>query len=380
MVGPITAITPGNPTTSITVNVTTATGPVGPFNNWSVFPVLSPDQSRRGCRYGDQVDMIRPYQTKRFPAPIFAYVENGFPQGPLNSTLASGITPPEMNAAMWCAIIHGARGIVIFNVSIPGSFHPTADNLSDAFFRTIQSPNTISIYDQTKATNKLIKTLTPVIHSQFALGYVTVAGDNMGGGTPGFAAPYSAPFIPANFNDTGPYPHIGSACPNLNFNRSLASAFEVMAKYYTGTTSNTFLTPNKYYIFADYRGSASDTNIVATFTIANTGSTSVTRIYSDGVIGAVASGRNTSITVGNSSQASPGDTIIIEGAPEWLNGTYTISAVPDATHIIVPVSGGALRTSFGTCYVLHNIPVAGGGRTFTDTFVSGRDIRIYRVN
>ena len=42
---------------------------------------MTPDEVRRGSRYGSMVDLIRPYQAGRYPAPIGQIVENGGPYG-----------------------------------------------------------------------------------------------------------------------------------------------------------------------------------------------------------------------------------------------------------------------------------------------------------
>jgi hypothetical protein len=388
----------------MTVNVlATITGAgTGPFTTWSVSGItLSPDQTQRGCRYGDQIDMLRPYQTNRIPGPIYAFVENGAPGGAAWGT----ITAAQMKPAIWGSIIHGCRGIVYF----------IGDNFKLASFQTIQGTDTISIFDQAKAQHYLIQALTPVIYSPFAeattpggIGYVKVVGDNLGGSTVGFRVPWRPSDHSVSPNELGPYPYAGNAhaagCPTFNFNNSFASAFEVMAKFYQGTTqtiNGITLTKNRFWIFSEYRGSQDDgslganaNTLLATFTIANTGASTVTRIYSDAINGAASSnaGTTTRVKCADTSQIinGAGDTVIISGTSgiTGLNGTFTPTVI-DGTHFDVPVAfSGALIFPFnasgaasgaGNIVAFHTIPVT-GGTTFTDTFTRGSDIRIYGVN
>ena len=98
----------------------------------------------------------------------------------------------------------------------------------------MQPGQTISIYNQIKATDALIEQLAPVLISPFALNYVTV-------------------------NNAPRMIHYGHADLTLG-------GLEVMAKDYNG----------QFYIFADTRDSETQTNIPATFTIADKNAISVT--------------------------------------------------------------------------------------------------------
>jgi hypothetical protein len=290
-----------------------------------------------------------------------------------------------------------------------------------------------------KSTNYLIQALTPVLLSPFAEGspgYVSVTGDNSGGSTAGFRAPFR---ITSNASDnrygntfnatlnevacyprsvntgvTGSFPYLVSN-PSYNFNVSLVSAFEVMAKYYQGnpqTINGVTLTKNKFWIFAAYRGSQDDgslganaNTLNATFTVANTGATSVDRIYADAVLGAAAATgfpTRTTIKCGDTSQMVAGQTQVIiagtTGVP-GLNGTFTVqtsnftagsAGVPATFDIpltfsgtftfqIAPDAGGPATCGAGTIIAIQNILLT-GNTTFTDAFTRGSDIRIYRVN
>jgi hypothetical protein len=180
------------------------------------------DEMSRGSNYGFMVDWARSYQTT-YSIPIFQFVETGGPY--TEDTSASNyITPPELNWAVWSSIIHGARGIIYFNHTFAGP-GDSFDNVADPYYQTVQPGQTISIYDQVKATDALVEQLAPVLNSPTALGYVTVSP------------------TPTTFN-----------------------GIETMAKDYNG----------QFYIFADTRDSETQTNIPATFTINDPNATSVT--------------------------------------------------------------------------------------------------------
>ena len=202
---------------------------------------LTEAQGARGSNYGDMVDILRSYQTTN-PAPIAVFIEDGEPGN--NGTDADYITPPELNWAAWSSIIHGARQIIYFNHSFTGS-NEFDDNVSQAFYQTVQPGQKISIYGQIKSTDAEIEQLAPVINSPFADGYVTVNGSTS----------YVFP------------------TPDL----SLAGGLEVMAKDYNG----------QFYIFADTRDAETTTNIPATFTIADKNATSVTVVNENRTIAVV---------------------------------------------------------------------------------------------
>jgi hypothetical protein len=186
---------------------------------------MTADQIARPSHYGDMVDLLRGYEGSA-ARPLVQIIEDGGPYTQ-DTTAASYVTPPQMNAAVWSSLIHGARLIMYFNHSFAGPAQ-SDDNFAQTYYQTVQSGQTISIYDQAKATNALIHTLAPVLNSPTAVGYVTVS-------------PAAVPF------------------PGL-------SGIDVMAKW----DSKSFT------IFAEPRYSESTTNQMATFTIQNTGATQVT--------------------------------------------------------------------------------------------------------
>ena len=141
---------------------------------------MTTDEALRGSNYGDTIDIIRSLQTT-YPAPITTFIENGG-VAQEDTTAASYITPPEMNWAIWSTLIHGAREVTYFNHSFGGPGF-SFNNLGQSYYQTIQPGQTISIYDQMKATDALIEQLAPVLNSPFAMNYVTVNGPHYTYGT-----------------------------------------------------------------------------------------------------------------------------------------------------------------------------------------------------
>jgi hypothetical protein len=202
------------------------------------------------------VDIARGYQTAS-PAPIFNYVENGGPMSE-DTTAASYITPPEMNAAVWSCIIHGARGVIYFNHTFAGPAQ-TQDNFAAAYYQAIQGSQSISIYNQAKATNALVADLATVLNSQTALGYLTVspaATDFAGIDTMAkyhssedafyvFSMPRtsrSATSIAATFTVTGGY---SGPVTVVNESRTVTATAGVFSDTFaTGTTVHIYKVPN----------------------------------------------------------------------------------------------------------------------------------------
>lgn len=220
------------------------------------------------CRahfYGDMVDNTRQYQAGFFPAPLPQFVENGQPYtgSGTTPTAASYMTPPQLNAAVWATIIHGARTLMYFNHTFGGA-HITDDNLADAYYQTVQTtltdwgiqggPNsTTSIYAQTKATNALVTSLANVINSPFAMGLVTAV-------SPGPGWKFGDLITTAALNQSG---------------------MDVMAKWDS----------LNFYIFALPRYGQSLTNQTATFTVTHVaGTTQVAVINESRTIGLTLNG------------------------------------------------------------------------------------------
>ncbi len=197
------------------------------------------DLQARAARYGDMIDGMRSWAngtnthgftygaagntSPQSPVPLGVYIEVGDGRGP-GAPSWNPITPAQINAAVWMCIIHGARLIYYFTHDF--NHQPNSDNLLNASWW-----NPSASYTQVKATNLLVKQLAPVINSPKALGYVTVSP-------------------PA----------------------SVWAGFDLMAKWYQGgnITNQGLPLVNGFYVFAAYRGSQTDTNIPATFTVNST--------------------------------------------------------------------------------------------------------------
>jgi hypothetical protein len=194
---------------------------------------LTPDQMARGSNYGDMVDAMRAWLTT-YPAPCAPYIENS--NSLLTDTGVREILPKEWNWAVWSTLVHGARWLLYFGAT--GKYQAQF-----GFNPKILSEQSISLYDQAKATHTLVSNLAHILNSPFGINYVSV---NPNGYTfpnwPGFA---------------------------------LTNGLEVMSKLYKGGTytNSTGTFTSGFYIFACVRGSPAQTNINANFTIADTSAT-----------------------------------------------------------------------------------------------------------
>ena len=191
------------------------------------------DKRARGSNYGNMIDAMRFHWSPNgaYNKPSTVPLILAFENGAANDT-ASGsrrITPSEMWWGAWSQIIHGARGILWFY-------------WLDIKSLTAGNP----YYDTTKLIDKFILHLAPMINSPFAVDYVTVSPN-------GYVFPY---YVPANFFNTG---------------------IECCAHYYAGPTVSSLIS-NRFYIVAGTRGSGTQTNIHATFTIKNFGATKATEL------------------------------------------------------------------------------------------------------
>ena len=254
----------GRHTDILSIDVYWFSGANGVSSDWGNMNTMygggisSNDQALRGSNYGDLTDMMRYImggtQTQIIPAPglapVFPYVENS------NSLLTSAteITPPQMNWAVWSSLIHGARLVVYFTTS--GSYASQF-----GFNPNILGGQSISLYNQAIATNGLVTNLAQILNSPFAMSFATVS--------------------PAGYNfPTGNTTSWGDTIKHWYYN--LANGIEIMAKWYQGGAYTPSSGPlsgktmnNGFYIFADVRGSQSQTNVSATFTVSDTGVTSV---------------------------------------------------------------------------------------------------------
>ena len=256
---------------------------------------LTPDQGARGSNYGTQIDLERAYTGGS--TPIYAIVEDG---GPYTSDTSAStyITPPELNWAVWSSLIHGARGVVYFNHTFAGPAQ-SDDNLADPNFQTVQLGQTVSMYTQVQNTDALVEQMAPVLNSPTADGYVTVSD-------PG----YENGVTVSDF-----------------------SGIEVTAKDDNG----------QFYILSDTRDSETQSNIPATFTLADKNATSVTVI-----------GENRTIPVTNgvfTDTFATGATVHIyevnDGPPVTVAGYLANRAALDAAgHIAIADTTSNVSASF----------------------------------
>jgi hypothetical protein len=123
---------------------------------------MSKDECHRPSNYGLTVDTVRKLVKPAGSKPIWNFVE----LARLEDTAALDITPPQITAAVWSSIIHGARGIVYFNHSFGGKC-PTDNVIRNSCFKAVQ--------EEITKTNSTIKKMAPVLNAPFA-GGVAKAG------------------------------------------------------------------------------------------------------------------------------------------------------------------------------------------------------------
>lgn len=123
---------------------------------------LTEEECRLAANYGWTVERVRELAGK--DSPVWAFVEVGHPFEDAPS--ARTITGPQIRAAVWSSLIHGARGIVYFNHSFGGTCvtqHVLRDCPGDA-------------RPAVTAVNRQIKELAPVLNAPFLDGAVTGTG------------------------------------------------------------------------------------------------------------------------------------------------------------------------------------------------------------
>lgn len=124
---------------------------------------LSQEECRRAANYGWTVDRLRNLQKPGQRIPVWGFVEDGHPSK--EDQLA--ITGPQLRAAVWSSIIHGARGIIYFNHNFGGdciSYHVLRDSCGDSIRPTVSS------------VNHQIQALAPVLNSPFLDGALSNDG------------------------------------------------------------------------------------------------------------------------------------------------------------------------------------------------------------
>lgn len=126
--------------------------------------VLSQDECRKAANYGWTMERVRSLVSPAESKPIWAFVEVGHP---FSEDYAPTITGPQIKAAVWSSLIHGARGVVYFNHNFGGSCfsqHVLRDNCG------------AQIRPAVTALNAQIKSLAPVLNAPFLDGAATSTG------------------------------------------------------------------------------------------------------------------------------------------------------------------------------------------------------------
>lgn len=123
---------------------------------------LTESECRLAANYGWTVERIRKLTGGK--APVWAFVEVGHPFE--DSPQATTISGPQIRAAVWSSLIHGARGIIYFNHSFGG------DCVTQHVLRDCpgEAQSTVT------AVNKQIHDLAPILNAPFLDGATTASG------------------------------------------------------------------------------------------------------------------------------------------------------------------------------------------------------------
>ena len=124
---------------------------------------LSQAECRLAANYGWTVDRLRSLVQPAGSQPVWAFVEVGHP---FSENDAPTITGPQIRAAVWSSIIHGARGVIYFNHSFGGSCQ-SQHLLRDSCGAPARPAVT--------AVNAQITSLAPVLNAPFLDGVTTAA-------------------------------------------------------------------------------------------------------------------------------------------------------------------------------------------------------------
>ncbi|MET4538953.1 hypothetical protein ABIE37_000708 [Arthrobacter bambusae] len=125
---------------------------------------LTKEECRLAANYGWTIDRLRNLQDPATRIPVWAFVENGHPSGDVANT--STITGPELRAAVWSSLIHGARGIIYFNHNFGG------ECLTQHVIRDCGK----DIVPTLTAVNRQISGLAPVLNAPFLDNATTATG------------------------------------------------------------------------------------------------------------------------------------------------------------------------------------------------------------
>ncbi len=124
---------------------------------------LSGTECRRASNYGRTVDRLRGLVSPAGSKPVWAFVELGHPA---SENTAPSITRPQVNAAVWSSLIHGARGIIYFNHSFGGPCQSQ---------HILREPCYANIRSTVTDLNARITRLAPVLNAPFADGYASTS-------------------------------------------------------------------------------------------------------------------------------------------------------------------------------------------------------------
>ncbi|MFW0774827.1 hypothetical protein ACLRGI_16835 [Paenarthrobacter nitroguajacolicus] len=125
---------------------------------------LTSEECRLAANYGWTIERLRKLQDPSAMIPVWAFIENGHPSGDVDNTKT--ITGPELRAAAWSSLIHGARGIIYFNHNFGGPC-VTQHVIRDCGKDIVPTLTTV---------NKQIKDLAPVLNAPFLDGATTATG------------------------------------------------------------------------------------------------------------------------------------------------------------------------------------------------------------
>lgn len=120
---------------------------------------LTDSECRLAANYGWTVDRVRSLVSPVGSKPVWAFVELGQPFDA--STKAT--TGPQIRAAVWSSIIHGARGIIYFNHSFGGECRS---------FHLLRTPCAQQTRADVLVLNRQLAALAPVLNAPFLDGAV----------------------------------------------------------------------------------------------------------------------------------------------------------------------------------------------------------------
>lgn len=125
---------------------------------------LAEADCRRAANYGRTVDRVRSLVRPAGSQPVWAFVELGHP---FSEDDAPTITGPQVRAAVWSSVIHGARGIVYFNHSFGGDCES---------FHLLREPCGDPVRPWVSEVNAQLVALAPALNAPFLDGAVAADG------------------------------------------------------------------------------------------------------------------------------------------------------------------------------------------------------------